>query len=656
MRSLLLGSLAIAGAFAQEAPQSKRVVDSATGITYQSYTDAATGITVGIALPQDVSGPYDAIVSIESPKTNTWVGFAWGGTMAWNPLSVAWPNGKTSVVSSRFAFSMGLPLTYEDAEYTLLKGTSANSTHWRMNALCKRCTSWIANDESNYLVNGTGVVEFAWAQGTTAVEEPANNASAFNVHASFGKWYHDLNAARSTKFNTWVSSNRLGAAPAPTTAPAGGSPSSVPTTIVTSAKAKNSAAPAAIPASCAGAGNFQYQGTLAAGWKSTKVLGGLTNPRQIKFDTLGNMLVVQPGKGITYHTMAADGCVASSKTLTNQNNLNHGIALSVDGKTLFASAQTAVYSWPYDAAAGTVGTRATVVTGMYSGGSHLTRTLEIGAHAPTILLVSHGSNANLDHDTINPKTGRSVVRAFDITKVPSAGYNYQNDGYLMGYGMRNEVGICFDANNMLWGVENSADQFSRTVNGQAKDIHNNNPAERLHYIGDVTKPNNNWYGYPTCFSVWNPSDFTDAQFKVGDQFVITPNNTFKDADCSKSTPPSLVFQAHSAPIDCKFDADSSNLYVSFHGSWNRSPTTGFRLVVVPFTKGADGQYKPTSPLNSQTGYTDVVANQNVANCAGNGPSASSGCFRPAGLAFDSQQRLYMTSDTTQGEVWVLGKS
>jgi hypothetical protein len=51
-----------------------------------------------------------------------------------------------------------------------------------------------------------------------------------------------------------------------------------------------------------------------------------------------------------------------------------------------------------------------------------------------------------------------------------------------------------------------------------------------------------------------------------------------------------------------------------------------------------------------------MSNPNVASCAGNGPSMSSGCFRPAGLAFDSQGRMYMTSDTSsEGEIWVLGK-
>jgi len=83
--------------------QSKKACDASTNICYQSYTDPATKITIGVALPEDVSGHYDAILSIESPVSNTWVGFAWGGTMVWNPLAVAWPNKNTAVVSSRFA-------------------------------------------------------------------------------------------------------------------------------------------------------------------------------------------------------------------------------------------------------------------------------------------------------------------------------------------------------------------------------------------------------------------------------------------------------------------------------------------------------------------------------------------------------------------------
>lgn len=140
--------------------------------------------------------------------------------------------------------------------------------------------------------------------------------------------------------------------------------------------------------------------------------------------------------------------------------------------------------------------------------------------------------------------------------------------------------------------------------------------------------------------------------------MIAPNATFKDETCKTlSTPPSLVFQPHSAPIDSKFDDTFSNLYVTFHGSWNRVPTTGFKVVQVAFTKGTDGVYKPVSPLSSNAGYKDIFWNPDVGKCQGNGPSFSSGCFRPAGLGFDSVGRMYMTSDiSTDGELWVLGQS
>lgn len=312
-----------------------------------------------------------------------------------------------------------------------------------MNALCKGCTGWQSNEDTRYALNATGTTEFAWAYGVSDVENPSRNDSAFNVHQAFGKWIHDLDAARIDNFDSLVQTNLL-TAPAASSAPA--KPSTIVTSIVPSATTKP--AQAAIPASCSGAGNPTFSGNLSSGWKATKIAGGLTSPRSIQFDLAGNMLVVQSGKGISYHKVGADGCVTSTKMLISQNNLNHGIALSADGKTLYASSMTQAYSWPYDAAAGTLGTRATIITGMYNGGSHLTRTLAIAPHAPNLLVVSHGSNANIDTAAGDPKTARAIIKVFDLSTIPSGGYNYISGGYNAGYGQRNEVGMCFDKNNM----------------------------------------------------------------------------------------------------------------------------------------------------------------------------------------------------------------
>ncbi|PVH76304.1 iron reductase domain protein [Cadophora sp. DSE1049] len=660
MRSILLGSTLVLAGHVLAQVDSKTACDAVTKICYSTYLAPESGISIGIALPMNVSDPYDAIISITAQLATTWAGFAWGGTMVFNPLTVGWANGNTAVVSSRFAFGLGLPQSYDGAEYTLLKGTTANSTHWTMTAKCSGCTSYQANDGSQAVLDGMGTAQFAWAQGTTPVQEPANNNSAFNMHTSYGKWTHDLNAARSPNFDAWVASNIQSPAAPSTTSQTSSVPvttSKPPTTIVTSTTSSAKPSPTVvkgkIPASCSGAGAPKFSSVLASGWKATKVLGGLTSPRSIIFDMAGNMLVVQSGKGITLHTMTADGCISATKTLIALNSLNHGITLSADGKTLYASSMTQVYSWPYTASSGTVGTRATIITGMFSGG-HSTRTLLLSPKNPNLLAVSHGSNDNFDYPSGNPKTARACVKVFDLNAIPSGGYNYVSGGWLAGYGMRNEVGIAFDGNSMLWGVENSGDNFNRG----GKDVHQENPAEKLNYIGDVTKNNDKWFGYPTCYAVWKPSDFTDQKFQIGDQFVIAPNATFKDETCKTlSTPPSLVFQPHSAPIDSKFDDTFSNLYVTFHGSWNRVPTTGFKVVQVAFTKGADGVYKPVSPLSTTTGYKDIFWNPDVTKCQGNGPSFSSGCFRPAGLGFDSAGRLYMTSDiSSDGELWVLGQS
>jgi glucose/arabinose dehydrogenase len=99
------------------------------------------------------------------------------------------------------------------------------------------------------------------------------------------------------------------------------------------------------------------------------------------------------------------------------------------------------------------------------------------------------------------------------------------------------------------------------------------------------------------------------------------------------------------------------MYITYHGSWNRSPVTGFKLVAVSFKVGSDGQYTPVDSITSTTAAKDIFYNPQVEKCQGNGPSFSSGCFRPAGLAWDAQGRLFMTSDTSSnGELWVLGKS
>lgn len=74
---------------------------------------------------------------------------------------------------------------------------------------------------------------------------------------------------------------------------------------------------------------------------------------------------------------------------------------------------------------------------------------------------------------------------------------------------------------------------------------------------------------------------------------------------------------------------------------DRDDPIGYKLSVIAF----DGNGSPTEPSNSNTSTIDVVSNPDLSQC----PDS---CFRPVGLAWDSQGRLFMSSDAT-GEIYVV---
>ncbi|KAK7437321.1 hypothetical protein CaCOL14_010316 [Colletotrichum acutatum] len=641
----LISSVAIA--------QDQSTYCNSLGRCFASYTNAG-GITYGIAIPEGpaTGQPYEAIVQITVPIDIGWAALAWGGSMTYNPLTIIWANGKDVAVSSRMAFSYFTPPPYEDAEYIVLPGTVVNDTHYSVTALCR------------------------------GFDDPATNDTTFGIHERTGHWMHDFRPAQAVNFESWAAGNAEGEGPTSaatkttllttlststlhsTTTPktnitrTGVSLSSVTATVSsplstsTSSSIVYSAPMPPVPNSCSGGGAFRFGYQTASGWKAVKLAGSLTGPRGLVVDSEGNLLVIQSGKGVTAHTFGADGCISSTKTLISNPSLNHGIGLTPDGKTLYVTSMTTAWSYTYDAKAQSVSAQTVVVKGMQQGG-HPTRNLVIPPATPHLLVIQQGSYSNFDYESLNKAVARAVVKVFDMRSVPSGGYTYASQGWFLGWGLRNEVALAADGNNAIWGVENSGDYFARTVNGQSYDIHNDNPAEELNFLGDPSQPNDQWYGYPTCFTVWEPSVIKDKIFKVGQQFVVAPNSTFNDDTCTqRSVAPRLSIQAHSAPIGAVFDSAFQNLYVTLHGSWNRSPATGFKVSVVPFTQLAYGGYDPVAAADSKTGYTDVFWSTNVGSCTG------STCFRPSGIVFDKGfSRLFVASDNTaEGELFMLVKA
>lgn len=120
------------------------------------------------------------------------------------------------------------------------------------------------------------------------------------------------------------------------------------------------------------------------------------------------------------------------------------------------------YAWAYDSSSRRVSNRRALVAGMASGG-HVTRTLLTPTRHLDLLLISYGTNANLDMGTADVGSGRSMVKVFNVSAIATgAPANYTADGVVLGWGLRNSVGLAaHPANGGIWSVENSLDQLSR---------------------------------------------------------------------------------------------------------------------------------------------------------------------------------------------------
>jgi len=372
--------------------------------------------------------------------------------------------------------------------------------------------------------------------------------------------------------------------------------------------------------------HYLSEGKVPTGYCVWRFAENLGSPRGITRDSRGQLLVIESGKNSITLLYDDDGDSYSSATerltIAQAAGLNHGIALA--NGFLYASSDTTVYRWPYDGTRKALGTPQTVVTGMPASGNHSTRTLLFDDQGN--LYINVGSAANVDS---NASRARIVRYPADIVQ---AGTGTWNNYEPFADGTRNEVGLRFDSQHRLWGVENGSDDLNRSDLGG--DIHQDNPAEELNLFSAP-----GFYGYPYCWSegtLPNPPGLG-----LGRQWSYLPgasgDGTHTDDWCrnpANVTPPVLGLQAHSAPLDLWFYTGGSfpndiigSLFVTYHGSWDRTPVTGYKLVRISF--GPNGM-----PSNTVEDFLT----------ASNPSQPDSWGHRPVALTQGTRGELYITSD------------
>ncbi|MCB9737261.1 MAG: PQQ-dependent sugar dehydrogenase [Deltaproteobacteria bacterium] len=370
-------------------------------------------------------------------------------------------------------------------------------------------------------------------------------------------------------------------------------------------------------------------GYCAATWAS-----GLDDPRGMIVAPSGEVLVVERGKAQVTALWDDDGDGVSGATerakLAGASGLNHGIALR-DG-FLYASSATTVFRWAWTSGARADLGAATVVVKSIPSGGHSTRSLRVDDAGR--LYVSVGSAGNVDADS-----SRARIRRFDLASLPSGGFDFAS-GEVFADGLRNEVGLAWDADGVLWGVQNGVDNLNRGDLGG--DIHDDNPGELLSRFATAGAH----HGYPWCWAEYQlPAGVGMGRGTMWAHPSSMNDGTHDDAWCRDTTnvqPPALSMQAHSAPLGLVFyDGDAfpaavkGDVFVAFHGSWNRSPATGYKVVRVHFEGGVA---QDPVPFLEYDGAGDIGADWP---------------HRPVDVAVAADGRLLVTSDASN-RVMVVG--
>ena len=285
---------------------------------------------------------------------------------------------------------------------------------------------------------------------------------------------------------------------------------------------------------------------LPPGFSISAFASGLGSPRFMAWSARGDLLVSIPRRGqvVGLRDTARAGRADRTWMVAEGLDLPHGLAFR-DPQTLYVAETGRVVRYRYDPGTGAASSPTAVVPDLPARGVHFTRTIAFGPDGGLYVSIGSSCNVCIERD---PRRA-AVVR-----------YNADGSGeHLFGQGLRNAVGITFDERGRLWGVVNGRDWLGDEF-----------PPEILVQIKDGKH-----YGWPHC----NGRRIPDP-----DQ----PRPGF----CETVELPDFEMQAHSAPLGLTFytghmfpAAYRGDLFIGFHGSWNRSTKTGYKVVRVRMRDG-----------------------------------------------------------------------
>lgn len=334
----------------------------------------------------------------------------------------------------------------------------------------------------------------------------------------------------------------------------------------------------------------------APGTRVQAYAGGLDHPRWLHVLPNGDVLVAESnaparpddGKGIKAWFMGlykkkagagvpsanritllrdTDGDGIADHRATFLEGLNSPFGMQLVGSDLYVANTDAVLRFPYAAGDTRITAGGTRLIELPAGtiNHHWTKNLIANAEG-TRLYVTVGSNSNVAERGMQAEEGRATIWEIDIRS---------GRHRIFASGLRNPNGLAWEPETgALWTVVNERDEIGSDL---VPD-----------YMTSVQ--DGGFYGWPYSYY----GQHVDERVKPPAPALV-----------ASAIPPDYALGPHTASLGLASSAGATlpapfagGMFIGQHGSWNRRPFSGYKVIFVPFTRG-----KPAgTPVDVLTGF------------------------------------------------------
>jgi len=296
----------------------------------------------------------------------------------------------------------------------------------------------------------------------------------------------------------------------------------------------------------------------------------------------------------------ADGDGVAETRSVFIDGLNSPFGMALVGNDFYVANTDSVMRFPYSEGQTRITAAGTKLTDLPGGplNHHWTKNI-IASRDGKKLYATVGSNSNVAENGMDKEEGRAAIWEIDRAS---------GQKRLFATGIRNPNGMAWEPHTgALWTVANERDELG---NDLVPDF--------LTSVRD-----GGFYGWPYSYY----GQHVDDRVKPPRPDLV-----------AKATPPDYALGAHVAALGLTW-ADhaalpapfANGVFIGEHGSWNRKPPSGYKVVFVPF---ADG--KPSGmPIDVLTGFLDEHGDA---------------LGRPVGVAIDKRGAL-LVADDVGNTIW-----